>query len=335
MRRIAIVLMALALISGQTPVMAIAKSPTNDEAKTRVLAAATGMGGVEKLRALKSVEVEALGHWHMLEQSERPDGPWLVVYDSIQELRDYERQRLRQTSEAHYFDEAKGVRLTMIVADGVAAIERNKQLSPFTMAQVQDAEEWLDFSPERILLNALEAQDLRTERETTLQGVPHHVVSFTWKNAPVRLFLNAHTSLPTAVELVRAHPYDTFWSVWGDVTLRTYFSLWTLEPGGIRYPRQWDHERNGQSYRTLTVTGIKFNPEIPAEAFNIPDEVRQKFAANGKRMVNDAPLGLANQQPEEIVKDFVQIRGRWNVALIKQMDGIVVLEAPISSGYSD
>ena len=57
----------------------------------------------------------------------------------------------------------------------------------------------------------------RVAADVELQGVPHHVVSWRWEGAPARLFLNAATGLPTAVEVVRAFPYSTFWGVWGDV----------------------------------------------------------------------------------------------------------------------
>ena len=334
MRKQLTLILVLILLGEATVAAFASQTGSLQDARKTVEAAAMAMGGAERLRALKSLEFEAMGHWYMLEQSERPEGPHLVAYDEVKELRDLQNNRLRQTTQGRRFDSKKGNPLTMVVADGVAAVDFNNQLRPFTMAQAQDAEEWLALGPERILLHALDAKDLKGERDLMLQSVPHRVVAFTWQGAPVRLFLNAHTSLPTAVELTRAHPYDTFWSVWGDVASRTYFSLWTLEPGGLRYPRQWDNERNGQRYRTLTITDLKFNVEVPASLFTIPDNVRQMFAERGRTKIDDLPLGMPNQQPAEVVKDFVQVRGRWHVALIKQADGVVILEAPISSGYS-
>jgi hypothetical protein len=326
------ILFLFMLLAASAP--AFATPPRQEEARKFVLAAATAMGGIDRLRALKSIQFQALGHWNMLEQSERPEGPWLVVYDKVQEWRDLEKQRMRQTAEGSNPTSPQPNKTTLIVADGVAALEFNGKMGPFTMAQVQDAEEWLALGPERVLLTALAAKDLRSERETIVQGVPHHVTSFTWLGAPVRLYLNSHTSLPTVVELVRAHPFDTFWSVWGDFTSRTYFSFWTLESNGLRYPHQWNIERNGQAYRSLMINSIAFNGELSADAFRIPDNVKQAFATRGRLAINDVPLGLPNQQPQEIASGIVQIRGRWNVTLIKQADGVVILEAPISSGYS-
>jgi hypothetical protein len=333
MKKNGISILALLMLLA-SPALAFATPSRQEEARKFVVAAATAMGGIDKLQALKSLQFQALGHWNMLEQSERPEGPWLVAYDKIQEWRDLEKQRIRQIAEGNSPASPQANKTTLVVADGVAALDFNGKMGPFTMAQVQDAQEWLALGPERVLLTALAAKDLRSERDTIVQGVPHHVVSFTWLDAPVRLYLNTHTSLPTIVELVRAHPFDTFWSVWGDFTSRTYFSFWTLEANGLRYPHQWDIERNGQAYRTLIINSIAFNGELSADGFSIPDDVKQAFAIRGKLAINDVPLGLPNQQPTEIASGIVQIRGRWNVALIKQTDGVVILEAPISSGYS-
>ena len=73
-----------------------------------------------------------------------------------------------------------------------------------------------------------------------MQSVPHHIVRFTWKGRPVRVFFNGYTSLPTAVEWTSAYPDDMFWSTRGNVTTRVYYSAWWLMPGGIHYPHQWD-----------------------------------------------------------------------------------------------
>jgi hypothetical protein len=159
------------------------------------------------------------------------------------------------------------------------------------------------------------------------------VVDFTWKNVPVRVFLNSYTALPTAVEWKSAYPYNLFWSTWGDVTTRLYYSFWWLCPGGIHYPLQWDFVRNDMPDHTLTITDISVNLEFPADTFAISTEEKAAFEKR-HNTVDDRPLGIADQPAVELAKDIVHILGAWNVTLVRQDDGIVVLEAPISSGYS-
>lgn len=67
-------------------------------ARERVLQAAQVMGGEAALRNLQTVRVESLGHRFYLEQSERPDGPWIAGYETKTEFRDYSRASLPQAA---------------------------------------------------------------------------------------------------------------------------------------------------------------------------------------------------------------------------------------------
>jgi hypothetical protein len=314
-------------------VSASMKSATaSDKAKLWLQSAVEGMGGEGRLRAIKTISIKGNGHTHLLEQSERPAGPWLVSYEKVSELRDLENRKSRQTIIAS--GTSSPPEITSIISEGMTAttFKFNGQASPMRTAPAD--EEKLSLSPERLLLNALEATDLHDQGDEVLQDVPQHVVAFTWGKVPVRIYLNAHTSLPTAYETVQAYPYDGFWGVWGDVRSRTYFSYWTLEPGGIRYPRQWDIERNGLPYKSFTIAELMFNAPVTADSFIIPADVLQAFRSRKPPSLNERPLGRPDKPAQEIAPNVVLIPGSWNIALVRQPDGIVVIEAPISSGYS-
>ncbi len=305
-------------------------------AKEVLQTAIKALGGETALRGIQALRWEAIRHTHMLEQSERPAGPWLVSYEQLSELRDVQTGSLRQTISSRSIltpngDWMKG--MTMIVAGGAAAMEFNGRKGPGMAAQAQEGEESLALAPERILFTALNAADLRAETSLTLQDVPHHVLAFTAQGKPHKLFLNAHTGLPTAAEQVSAHPYGMF-SVWGDVTTRIYFSTWMLEAGGLHYPRQWDVQRNGMPYQSLTITQLTINPAIPADSFTIPTNIKDAYAKFQQKW-DDLPLGFRGRgQIAELAEGVVRIPGSWDVTLVRQTDGIVILEAPISSGYS-
>ena len=68
-----------------------------DSAKGLVQTAVSAMGGEERLQAIKALKLKGDGHTYLLEQSERPEGPWIVTYEEIAELHDLERRMLRQT----------------------------------------------------------------------------------------------------------------------------------------------------------------------------------------------------------------------------------------------
>ena len=301
-----------------------------------VRAAIKAMGGEENLRAIKSVKIEAVGQLNWLEQSERPEGPYLVSYEQTRSFLNLDEKKSSQTIESKNLQTLDWSEraITYIAGNGIAAVKANGRTFPASIAQIKETEMRVALGPERVLLTALDSKDLRFDSDTIMQSVPHHVVKFTWQSVPVTIFLNANTNLPTAVETVSAFPYDHFWTIWGDVPTRTYYSVWTLEAGGARYPYQWDVQRISLPLRNVTILKLAFNPEIPADTFSIPEAVAASFKQRPQPTIDELPLGLAGQPAEEIAAGVVQIRGRWNVTFIKQNDGVVIIEAPISSGYS-
>lgn len=307
-----------------------------ERAKALVHEGLAQMGGESTVRAMHTVRFKAVGHRNMLEQSERPEGPFIIEYHQVSESRDFTAVSIRREVELKVATQPKFEIVTIVNGDA-AIMSFGGPAGPGSPGTVQTAQEDLDLGPERIFLTALEASDLHTEADTVMQSVPHHVIAFTWQHTPVKVFLNANTGLPTAVEWVSAYPYDTFWSVWGDVTTRVYYSFWSLATGGIHYPLQWDVVRNGMQDRTWTIDELEINPQLPADTFAIPDAQRAAYKsyADGarQRMESDQdtrPLA----EPVEFAPGILHFRGSWNVTLVKQTDGIVVLEAPIASLYS-
>ncbi len=308
-------------------------APAPRTAEQWVRAAMAAMGGEERLRDIRSIRVEGFGHRNMLEQSERPEGPWQIQYDTIDEQCDFERRTLRRHTETRFLGNGDPFKNGSSFSAGVTAEVQKEKLGPGTRENRDDSEIRLSLGPERLLSSALAAKDLANGEDEVFQSVPHHVVHFTWSNLPVKIHFNAETALPTAIESTAQH-HDTFWGVWGDVTTRWIFSMWNILPGGLRYPEQWDIERNGLPSISLAVGRITVNPDIPAAAFDIPDDVAKAWPAMRWSVIDGRSLGSAKNPPVILDGGIVHIPGDWNVSLIPQRDGVVILEAPISSDYS-
>ena len=188
------VILTLALLPPQ-----LASQSDSIRAHKYVTDAIEQIGGEAALHDLRTVRFEAVGHRNELEQSERPEGPYILEYDRITQLRDLEHQRWKQTVIMKVGPQPEYT-FTTTTAGGAAKDRFNTQSFPGSRGDLQIASENLELGPERVLFTALAASDLRAEADTVLQSVPHHVVDFTWKTVPVRIFLNANTALPTAVE---------------------------------------------------------------------------------------------------------------------------------------
>jgi len=301
---------------------------TSQSAVDLLRSALAAMGGEEKIRGLSSLHFEASAVRNELEESERPEGPFILETHQIEEWRDLTHGSWKNTTKIHGPFQPEFV-TTAIVSGGAASRSFDGHPAPASGEQLQQAEEELSLSPERVLITALNGSDLRRLPDLILQSVPHHEVQFTWHGSPVRIFFNSDTHLPTAVEWETAYPFGIFWSIWGDTTTRVYYSLWWLQ-NGIHYPMQADVFRNGMPDQTVTIDKIDFNPSLPSDLFAISPETRAAFLPRASRTIDDRTPGNLS----ELAPGIVFVPGPWNTTLVRQDDGLVVIEAPMSSGYS-
>ena len=314
------------------------------QARTEIQRAIHVMGGESVLWSVHSLQFSAVGHRNMLEQSLRPDGPWWQDYFQLTEIRDFQGRRERLSSLHRGYSspewwlqhdswDSDPYFPTVVVDGGAVAKVSDGKFTRFSSSYLQNVEEDLAFDPIQLLLTALASQDLHSEADRQFHGFTHHVVTWVWNGTPIHLLLNGYTGLPEMVEWTRPRPYDVFWNPWGDVTTQVSFGMWALEPDGLRYPRQWTTERNGLPDSDISITSLTVNPTIDETQLTIPEDTRKDYLAH-KLAIDELPLGFGGAAPSEIEPGITHIPGAWNVNLIRQSDGIVVLEGPISSGYS-
>jgi hypothetical protein len=321
--------------------LALAASPASSQpgdpaAVAALRTALSAMGGEQALKTISSARFSAVGHRNMLEQSERPDGPWAVSYEQLDELLDLGTGSVRQFSQARDYSFPAWRGWTRIFDGTAVAYAFGESMGPGLPADLRLFQERVELGPERVLLTALAAADLRMGGDTILQGVPHRSVEFGWRGGLVRLHLNGFTGLPTAVTTRAPEPGNLFWRTWGDVTRTTYFSFWSLEPNGVRFPRQWDTEWNGLPAHSLTYTSVTFGAAAPPDSFGIMPEIAQMYKAGaGMPPLVLGMTGSATEAPVEVAPGVVVLPGPWYSVLVRQDDGIVILEAPVSGEYSE
>jgi hypothetical protein len=301
--------------------------------------AAEAMGGESRLRALAAVETSGVSVWYHREQSERPEGPWLKSFTDFTDVRSFAADAVRRTSRARGFStndwidstEWTPVSTTLVIS-GVAFAPAS---GAFTLTSAPPDLEVLPvaLAPERVVLSALDAPELHAGSDEVVDGYAHHVVTFSLGGARVRLILNVPSLLPKAIELTRTHPYNMFLAPWGDVTERVTFGMWTLERDGLRYPRIWDFSTNGQPDGSINLTRVRTNPSVERGQFEVPDDIRQQLLA-GRRRIPDLAFGSTARPARELAPGIVKVPGTFDLVEVRQDDGVVMIEGPISSDYS-
>lgn len=332
MLRVALTLCAFLLSSSASAGQATAP-PRPSSAADAIQQAIAAVGGENRLTSIKSLKFETIGHEWALEQSERPEGPWLAQYVQGTELRDPSGERLRRQTQRRNWSFpgwTPDPPLTLIVAGGIAARTNGQQWRPGGPPDLEDALDTFALAPERVLLTARAAKDLALGPPSELQGVAQHVLTFTWRNRPVTLYLNAWTHRLTMLQIVR----DDRFGIWGDVTEQRFYSWWDLQKG-LWHPRQITVHWNGLPLRDTSAMSWTVDAPIDEAAFAIPEDTAAAFTKMKDRPFGLSTIRLDESKVIEIAPDVVLLAGAWNVLLVRQPDGVVVFEGPISSGYSE
>ena len=298
-------------------------------AKQCVELALNAMGGRGRLQQVKSVRLQSISHTLLVEQSYR-QAPFITSYERDSTTLDLANQRLRTEAKVTWpeADAGQSDFDTILIVGPDGGVNHSKDDdSPCGLSDLDAARQILTLGPERLLLNASGATDLHFEAPETVRSTAHAVVAFTWQNVPMRVLLNPFNHLPDALEATRK--FQDFWYFWGDVRRRIYFDNWKLVQG-IAYPTNQIEERNGIIWSSTQSLNVEFNVAIDDQAFAMDAKAAaQSVASPGWN------------HPFRAGKDTVLapgvdlLLGSWNSTIVKQPDGIVILEAPISGLYAE
>jgi hypothetical protein len=305
-----------------------------------VEAALRAMGGADRLEKISAVSYTALGERQMVEQSERPTGPYFLGHVRVSEVRDLanHRTRIEATSQAYASDhwwikDTPSHTVAVINGQTSAIVGADGSFAYAGGYRVEENDDQFAFAPERVLLTAENSTDLQALPDVVLHGVRHHVVAFHYNGMPVRLYINADANLPWEVSYTHAYPWSTFLNPWGDVTTSITYTAWSLEPYGISYPREWTYQTLGLPDRQYFLVDLAINPKLDDAAMTVPKEMRAAHPHPSD--IDSYTIGYGGSgKPYELAPGITAVPGGWNIAFVRQRDGVVMIEAPWSVGYT-
>jgi hypothetical protein len=299
------------------------------EPKACLEKALEAMGGRQRLDNIRTVRLDAVGHTELMEQSYR-QSPFITSYVRKQVTIDYVGQRVIENSHVVWPEADLGQSdsdVTLIVTP-TGGVNRSKGKDvPCSAAELDRVRQDLVLGPERVLLTGSAAADLHYAAPETLRSTVHTVVSFTWDGVPIRVALNRFNHLPDAVETKQQ--FRDFWFYWGDVKQRVYLDNWRWVDG-TEYPSNEVTERNGALWRSTQVLNIAINEPVEDKDFAIDAKIA-KFSLQQKGWAGATFRG----QAQTLADGITFFAGAWNTTLVKQPDGLVILESPISEHYTE
>ena len=280
-------LLAFALLLAVAP----SSTPNPDPRAAAVIDTAIArMGGASVLGGVERVRFEMMTQWQRPTFDQRPyaDAP---SYEVHSELRDYTipawRNTRRQPNGPPWSERVE------VVRDSVATRTLRAVAAPLNVAYVDERRELFAFAPERLLLAARAASDLRTLPDTIIGGLAHARVAATIARFPATIFLRRGDGFLAMARYRAAQPNDFGLSPWGEMDVELWYSRWQKLPPGIAYPLQWDVRRVGLPYKRMTVLGATFNVAAAPDSFAVSDSLRAAFFRTANVAMYDLPLDSA------------------------------------------
>lgn len=177
-RHLSLLIAASTILATGAPARAIAPPGPRDWVKTAI----DRMGGEAALRGIRTLRFTSAGYRNMLEQSERPEGPWIPSIELMSEDWDIAGSRSNVAGDSIAGEFRFHTR--QVVAEGIAARSFDGRWGPGQRTSIDAMAQRFAWTPFRAALDALDASDLRADDDRVFQGVPQHVVAWTAKDGP-------------------------------------------------------------------------------------------------------------------------------------------------------
>jgi len=300
---------------------------TNESAKLILNHAILELGkGWDTIQALK---FEGYGTSFLIDQSERFEGPYIAAQITRSMIVLPAQQFMRVDEQQNDF--VFGGNSTYLLNGSVIAVKDKEGVH--ASDQYENLQDRLFLSPDVLFRKALNSNSLLRQKDTVLQKAGQYVLSFVSGNFPIRIFINKETLMITGAEITRPLKGD-YAGVWGDSKKIVYYSFWDLLNNDIHYPLQTDIYINDYYKETFLINHWELNPTVSPDSLTIPPEVVSDFATRDKSTLIRYIENM-NKNSKEIAKDIWLLPGPCNTTVVKQEDGIIVIESSYSSEYGD
>jgi hypothetical protein len=309
-------------------------------ARSIVARAMQVMGGEPLLAGTTAIQTHERRTTYRLTDSDHPEGPYLVSPTEAARYIDFAHQQL--VSQLDIKLPTGDEQVATVIYRSSASEMRSTYNDRKSPTQLMPApQNWGLSNPISALRAAYEAPDLQIVGTSNLYGTPHTLVRFIHDSQPITLELNDYNGYVDSLTQRLCAPYSIAASVWGDYESKYVFGDWRLEKGGLHYPFLVTNYFNGVLQEVDELKDLEVNPQASPLAPLANSPVDPQGVQNPSS-VDEIPLSNLQQQangnpgtgPVEIAPGVLQIPGNWYTTVVRQQDGLVIIDSPISTGYS-
>lgn len=285
------------------------------------------LGGLKKMDTINYIKKHYNAHKYWVEQSEFHNGPFITSYENVTEINALKKERLYQEVSVKQFQFENSITSKVIINDDKADMVYGEKNYPMPQSYKDEIFTIANYDPIKLTLLALNTSTSNLEKETVnIDDIDCYVIRFTKNQLAYSLYINKNSYLPHQVVIETCLPHENFFSPFGNFNTTIKYSLYHYLKKGMRYPFQWDIYRLGHKWKSVTCDKVEFLNSVESQLFS---------AKNSSPKIPRIIDQIGNfDYVKEIDTNVNLLLGQWFVHWIIQDDGILILEAPISSSYS-
>jgi hypothetical protein len=318
--------------------LAAAQHTPNQRARILLCQSIAAMGGIDLLLSVQTLSYDSVQHtfFHRVEVSESL--PQIIVYEDNAVLLQPKTYSLKERTNWRWTDSAaqRNSRLTITPQGGYTESDNKK--TPITADGFYKSVDILAANPISAMLAAHEATDLILGVSSNEGDVVTFHQSVYGQPVKTTLGINKETHVLQWIEIEHSYSQDVFASFWGRTVKRVVLSGWLLDTSGLHFPTKWQISTNQRIDGQESLFNLKINPDVAASDFAIPEELKHSFDA---LHLSEEDLALNNHgdgKHLDIADGVMMLPGKigaYNSLVVKQDQGIVVIEAPYTKANSD
>jgi hypothetical protein len=325
------------MASHWTAALPLAGGDAKPQAKEVVAKCIDAMGGMEKLRDVKTISYHSRSHTLLRSISPSDSLPALFSYETKDVLLQPQAQIVNEKSSSEWTESAtRNISESMITPEG-GFVEREGKRTPISGDRFYGAVDLLSANPVFALLAATDAPDVQL-REQAQTYVISLVQTVYGQKVKTRLGIDRGSYRLQWTEIQHAYPGDVYNAMWGEIAKRFDFASFLLDTSGIYFPAKWKVSTNGLEDGQVSLTNVKINSDRVASP-ELPSEFNNGFATLLGQSPNEIARHNFNGNEHVEVGDGIEmVPGReraYNSFVVKQGKGIVVIEAPYSNANSE
>lgn len=296
------------------------------------------MGGKEKIESINSMHLKGIQVDNLYSVAVEDKGAIPRMFWEIDRVLDLKHEKMVDKGRLHFNFRTDDVKIGFTYNPDAAMQQIGDKKLPASISQLEYFKDRIHINPIYVFQHAINNKSLKLLSLEYKDYVKYFVLEFMVEGKKIKALINSLDYLPAVIEFTKYKSQDIYNNFWGDELTRINYSGWMITASGIKFPTRWIISSEDFPTNDIAFTELEMNPAVLADTFKIPDKVKETFLKQKPKNRAEFAKGNNDGSTKLLTKGVYQSPGiekKYNSTIVKQSDGIVIIDAPFSSANSE